>query len=288
MGDNIPMTQTHEEIRPLRPIGGRPPLGRYIALLWKRRHFIIADSRTRAFSGNRDMMLGNLWLIGQPILQGMIYYIIFGLVLQTSRGIENYPGFLMIGIFLFGYTSGSATNGIMSMATARNMLQSFQFPRAAIPLAVLLREAWSMLPVLVTLTLLLLVVPPGTSITATWLLFPAVFILHTLFNAGVVFYTARFGSAMPDLKHLLNFVVRLWFYGSGVMFALDHFVSHPTALAFMQTNPLYNVLDMSRSLLLYDTVPPSEQWMLLTFWAVVTPILGFLYFWLGEETYDQQ
>jgi len=281
------VTQSTHAAPPLRPVGGRPALPQYIWLLWQRRHFINADSRTRAFSGNRDMLLGNLWLVGQPILRGLIYFLIFGLILQTSRGIENFPGFLMIGVFLFGYTSSCATSGVSSMMSARNMIQSFSFPRAAIPLAVFFRETWSMVPIVGTLILLLFVMPPGTTVTWTWIYFPLVLLLQAMFNTGVVLYAARFGAALPDLKHLLTFFVRLWFYSSGVMFSLDNFVSHPVWLMIMKANPLYLVLDMSRDLLLYDTVPLTHYWVVLGCWAVITPVLGFLYFWQGEETYDQ-
>ena len=173
------------------------------------------------------------------------------------------------------------------MAAARHLLPSSPFPRAAIPLAVLLREAWSMLPVLGTLAVLLLVVPPGTTVTATWLLFPVVFIVHTLFNTGVVLYSARLGATMPDLKYLLTYGVRLWFYGSGVMFSVDRFVSHPFWLAALKANPLYLVLEISRDLLLYDTVSPGRDWLILGAWAVVTAWLGFAYFWQGETGYAQ-
>ncbi|MCA1781505.1 MAG: ABC transporter permease [Dermatophilaceae bacterium] len=272
---------------PLRPVLARAPLGRYLRSLWQRRHFILADSRARAFSGNRDMVLGNLWLVGRPLLEGAVYYIIFGLLLKTSRGIDNFTGFLLIGVFLFSYTARCVTRGVASMAAARNLIQSFAFPRAAIPLAVLLREAWSMLPVLGTLVVLLVVVPPGTTVTATWLLFPVVFILHTLFNTGVVLYAARLGATTPDLKYLLTYGVRLWFYGSGVMFSVDRFVSHPFWLAVLKANPLYLVLEISRDLLLYDTVSPGRDWLILGAWAVVTASLGFAYFWQGETGYAQ-
>src|SRR5690606_5095088 len=149
----------------------RPALPTYLAQGWQRRHFIYADSRARAFSGNRDFLLGNLWLVGRPILEGLVYFIIFGLILGTDRGIENFPGYLMIGVFLFSFTSRTTTTAVGSMLASRNFLQSFHFPRASVPLAVLCREAISMGPVLGTLVLLLLVIPPGTSITWTWLLF---------------------------------------------------------------------------------------------------------------------
>ena len=49
-----------------RPVGRRPSLGTYVRQLWSRRHFIWADSRARAFSGNQDTLLGRFWLVGAP------------------------------------------------------------------------------------------------------------------------------------------------------------------------------------------------------------------------------
>lgn len=274
--------------RPLLPVGRRPGLGDYLRQLWGRRHFVVADSRAKAYSGNRDMLLGNLWLVGVPILQGVVYYVIFALVLQTDRGIVNFTGFLLIGVFLFRYTTSCVTQGMTVMSASRGLITSFTFPRAAIPLSLLLRETLSMAPVLATLALLLLVVPPGTSITWTWLLFPPIFALHTMFVAGLVLYAARLGATVPDLRHLVSFLTRFWFYASGVFFSIDRFVDRGPWLAVLQNNPMYIVLDMSRDVLLYDTMPPLEHWALLLVWATITPALGFWYFWQGEEGYGHE
>ncbi|KUG58484.1 hypothetical protein AVL62_11330 [Serinicoccus chungangensis] len=280
---------SHRSVAPeWQLIGQRPTLASYLRQLWQRRHFITAEARTKAFSGNRDLLLGNLWLIGVPILQGLAYYLIFGLILNTSRGIDNFTGFLLVGVFLFRFTAGSMQQGITVMSQNKGIVGAFTFPRAAIPLSALLRETLSMFPVLVTMALLLLVVPPGTQVTWTWLLFPAVFVLQAMFNLGITMYTARLGAALPDLRNLTAFIVRIWFYSSGVFFAIDRFVTDPLWQAILQANPLYLVLDMSRDLLLYDTVPSLENWMFLGLWAAITPILGFWYFWRGEETYGQQ
>lgn len=272
---------------PWRVMGQRPTLSSYLRQLWQRRHFITAEARAKAFSGNRDMLLGNLWLIGVPILQGLAYYVIFGLILKTNRGIENFTGFLLVGVFLFRFTAASMQQGITVMSQTRGITGAFAFPRAAVPLSVLLRETLSMLPVVATMALLLLAVPPGTQVTWTWLLFPLVFALQTMFNLGITMYTARLGSALPDLRNLTAFIVRIWFYTSGVFFAIDTFVTDPLWRAILQANPLYLVLDMARDLLLYDTIPALESWLFLALWAFLTPIFGFLYFWQGEETYGQ-
>lgn len=275
----------------MHTIGRRPSLGRYLRDLWQRRHFIYADSRARAFSGNRDYILGNLWLIGKPILDGLTYYIIFALILQVDRGMDNFVGFLLIGVFMFSFTTRATNAAVSSIASSRNLLQSFSFPRASIPLAVLTREMLSMIPVLTTMFVLLVVLAPHDYPVEpgwTWLLFPVIFVLQTLFNTGVVLYCARLGSALPDLKFFLGFLTRLWFYGSGVIFPITRFVKDEFWIAVLQANPMYLVLDMSRDILLNDELPSGRSWTILAAWAVLTPLMAFLYFWQGEESYAQQ
>lgn len=280
-------TTTVDSAPTLHPVGRRPTIRTYLRQLWRRRHFIYADSKARAFTGHRDMLLGNLWLIGVPILQGMVYYIVFALILQVNRGIPNFTGFLIIGIFLFQFTTSSLQQGVTSMASGKGLTSAFSFPRAAIPLAVLLRQTLSMGPVIATMFLLLLTIPPGTKVTWTWLLFPLIFGLQIVFNSGLVLYAARLGTAVPDFKHVISFISRFWFYTSGVFFAVERFIEAGFWLAVVQANPMFLVLDMSRDLLLYDTLPDLRSWVLLSLWALSTSILGFWYFWQGEETYGR-
>jgi len=276
------------DIARLEPVGRRPSIGAYVRALAQRRHFIWADSRARAFSGNRDTLLGNLWLIGRPILDGLAYFIIFGLVLGTSRGVDNYVGFLLVGVFMFTFTSQALTDGAGVMAAGKNLVRAFAFPRAAIPIALVIRETISMLPVIATMLVLITAIPPHANITWRWLLFPAVFVLQIMFNAGLVFYAARLTSAIPDLRMVLGFISRFWLYASGVMFSLDAFITHPALLEVVQYNPAYCVIELSRELLVYGTTPDLRLWLTLGAWAVVTPVLGFLYFWQAEEDYARE
>jgi teichoic acid transport system permease protein len=276
------------DVSRLRPVGQRPPIGAYVRSLWGRRHFIVADSRARAFSGNRDTLLGNAWLVGRPVLDGLAYFLIFGVILGTSRGVDNFIGFLLVGVFLFSFTSRCLTGGAGVMASGKNLIRAFAFPRAAIPIALVLREAISVIPVIVTMLVMIVAIPPHATITWRWALFPLVLLLQLMFNAGLVFYAARITSAVPDLKMLLNFMSRFWLYGSGVMFSLDRFITHPTVLEVLQYNPAYCVLELSRDLLVYGRTPELTLWLTLGAWAVVTPVLGFLYFWAAEEDYGRE
>lgn len=273
----------------LKPVGRRVGLLTYLGQLIERRHFIWADSRARAFSGNRNMILGNLWLILLPVLDGLAYFLIFGVLLQLSRGMENYVAFLLIGIFMFQFTIRSLNSGATAITGARNMIRAFTFPRASLPIAIVLREAISMLPVVVTMAVLIIVLPPRTDVTWHWALFPAIFVLQATFNLGITFFAARATARIPDLRHLLSVFGRFWRYGSAVMFPFDRFVGdNPRLLAVLELNPLFIIIDMYRSVLLYGEAPGLRSWLLLTAWAIGTLLIGFLFFWRAEEQYGRE
>ena len=284
--DSVPIDDVDRS--QLRPVGQRLPLGQYVSALWGRRHFIWADSRARAFSGNRDTILGRFWLVGRPLLDGLMFYVIFSVILGASRGVPNYIGFLLIGIFMFSFTGRALNSGAAVMSQGKSLIRAFSFPRASIPLGLVIRESISMLPVILTMLVLIVAIPPHAVITWRWALFPLVFLLQVLFNAGLVFYAARFTSAIPDLRMVLGFFSTMWRYGSGVMFSLERFVTHPTLLEILQLNPAYCIIELSRELLLYGTTPDLKLWFTLAAWSVITPILGFLYFWQAEEEYARE
>ncbi len=275
------------DVSVLQEVGVRPPIRTYMARLWGRRHFIWAEAKARALSGNQGMLLGNGWLVLQPLLQGAMYGVIFGLLLQMSRGIENFIGYLIIGIFLFQFTARSLSGGAGAITGGMTMIRAFNFPRAALPVSVVVRELVGMLPVIATMFVLILAIPPHAELTWRWLLFPLVLGLQAIFNLGVAFMAARFATHVPDLRNMISFVTRLWFYGSAVFFSLDRFVSDPELLAVLEANPMFLVLDMSRDLLLYGATPELYSWVLLTGWALATFLLGFYFFWQAEARYGR-
>ncbi|MEN3123658.1 ABC transporter permease [Janibacter sp. LM] len=284
-----PVSTEYVDVQALRPVGRRLPLAPYVRELWRRRAFIVADSKARTFTSNKDFLLGNLWLIGRPLIDGATYYVIFGMLLGASRGIDNFIGFLLIGIFLFGYSARSLTTSVSAISTGKNLIRTFAFPRAVIPLAGILREAFATVPTVLTMVVLLLTIPPRAPITTWWLLFPVALLLQTLVNLGLGLYAARFGALVPDSKVAISFFTRIWMYGSGVMFSLENLTdNHPVVMAITQLNPLYCVLEISRDLLLYGKPGDPVLWVVLAAWAVVTPLLGFLYFWQGEEQYGRE
>jgi teichoic acid transport system permease protein len=121
-----------------------------------------------------------------------------------------------------------------------------------------------------------------------WALFPVVVVLMVMFSAGLAMIAARINAQARDLGKLIPFITRIAFYVSGVFFSLETVLAAwPTALAIFEFNPFYDFIQLSRGLLVAGYEPSAKLWLLCVGWAVITPIIGSLYFWKAEEVYGR-
>src|SRR5436190_22358997 len=95
--------------------GTRPALRAYLAALWQRRHFAWSLTLARFQATNSEDRLGLLWYGIRPLIQAAIYGVIFGLLLPKSTRPDNYVAFVVIGVFLFHYSSGCLVKGTKSI-----------------------------------------------------------------------------------------------------------------------------------------------------------------------------
>ncbi|PVE15874.1 ABC transporter permease [Arthrobacter sp. Bz4] len=275
------------DTRGLVRVGARPPLLEYLVKIWDHRAFVFYDAKARVQTGNRKDRLGSAWMILNPIFNGLTFYLIFGLLLQTGRGIENFLGYLIVGVFLFQFSSRSIMGGSKSIRSNLALIQAFEFPRAALLLSVNIREMIAIVPVLLTMLVLVLALPPEETVSWLWFFLIPVVALQAVFNLGVGLLLARLVSQIADVANLLSFAMRLWMYGSAVFFSYERFIGNEVLLSIVQWNPMFQVLDIARDCILYETVPDLRSWLILSIWALGALVIGLIYFWRGEETYGK-
>lgn len=271
----------------LHRVGARPGFFRYLREIWDFRSFILFDSRSRIASGSSNDSLGNIWLVLNPVLTGATYYFVFGVLLGTGRGVPNFIAYLIIGVFMFRFTTSAILAGAKSLTNNKAVVRAFSFPRATLPIAVNVREVMVQVPAFAAMFALILAFPPLEPITWKWLLFIPLVMVQFLFNLGLSLLLARIVTRWNDVSHLITFGTRVWLYLSCVFFSVERFEGNPALIALMEANPMFCVLDIARDLLLYDTWPSPERWLVLGAWTVVLLIVGSIVFWLAEETYGQ-
>lgn len=284
----------------LKQMGVRPPLGRYIRDVASRWAFIRVLGTATAYSKNQNNYLGQLWAVLNPTLNAIVYVLIFGILIDASRGVENTIAFIVIGTFLFRFVEQSVHGGSKSIAQKSTLIRSLHFPRAVLPIAEVVSLLTTLVPALVVMCVIVLLsglMPqyPTVHVTWSWLLLPFIVALLWIFNTGIAFIVARAVAITPDLDNVIGFVMRLVMYGSGVIFPVTHYVSSLPQTAqtilgpILDYQPIGVFLYVARSILTQEpNIPPDPvMWAWAAGWAVVTFVFGFIIFWRGEERYGR-
>lgn len=278
----------------LREMGVRPPLGEYIRSVWARRQFIRVVAQSKAYAENQNTYLGQFWALLTPLMNALVYVLIFGIILRADRGVDNVIGFIVVGVFIYKFFSDSVTKSAESIPNNRNLVRSLHFPRASLPLAAVLTQLTTLLPALFVMALITWGSGFANHVEGgpswRWLLIvPAIPVLY-LFSTGCGFILARICSAVPDLLNLIPFVLRLVMYGSGVLFAIDHYVSHPALSTMLEYQPVAIMLNIARQAMLQEDSIPLDpaKWAWALGWAVLFFVVGFVIFWRDEARYGRE
>ncbi|GHJ41855.1 ABC transporter permease [Streptomyces sp. TS71-3] len=272
--------------------GARPGLAEYVRRLWGRRHFILAFSSAKLTAQYSQAKLGQVWQVATPLLNALVYYLIFGLILQASRGMphEVYIPFLVTGVFVFTFTQSSVMAGVRAISGNLGLVRALHFPRASLPISFSLQQLQQLLFSMIVL--FVITIAFGSYPGLSWLLILPVLFLQFLFNTGLALIMARLGSKTPDLAQLMPFVLRTWMYASGVMFSIPVMLEgRPGWIAdVLQWNPAAVYMDLMRYALIdgygSSNLPP-HVWAVALAWAVLLIGGGFVYFWRAEEQYGR-
>ncbi|MFG2193733.1 ABC transporter permease [Streptomyces sp. NPDC048639] len=272
--------------------GARPGLGEYVRQLWGRRHFILAFSQAKLTAQYSQAKLGQLWQVATPLLNALVYFLIFGLILEADRGMEMkvYIPFLVTGVFVFTFTQSSVMAGVRAISGNLGLVRALHFPRAALPISFALQQLQQLLFSMIVLVIV--AVSFGSYPGMSWLLIVPALALQFLFNMGLALIMARLGSKTPDLAQLMPFVMRTWMYASGVMFSIPLILAtKPQWIAdVLQWNPAAVYMDLMRFAMI-DGYPdenlPPHVWGVALGWAVLVAVGGFVYFWKAEERYGR-
>lgn len=272
-------------------LGVTPSVGQYLRQVWLRREFAVANASGELRSEHMDTTLGNLWHLLNPILLIAVYYVVFVVILDATRGVENFIGFLSVGIFAYQWATKAITGGARSITGNEGLIRSLQFPRALLPLSTVIKETIAFIPGVAVMVAV--VIATGEGVSPSYLLVPLVFALQFLFCLGAALLAARAADVFRDTLNVLPFLFRLVFYGSGILYAVDqrfHGVFEQTWVQVVFVlNPFYCIVSLWRDALM-STQPTSNlgwMWLSMSVWALALFLVGTLVVRAGEQGYGR-
>lgn len=271
-------------VPPLRDAHATMRIGPYLAGLWERRSYVWYESLSELRNRQVTSVLGNLWHLLNPALNIAVYYVIFGLLLEVDRGIDNFILFLATGLFVFQITQKTTTDGARSIIANRGLLKAIKFPRAMLPLTAAVTELIAALSTF--LVLFAVAILTGQAPRWAWALLVPLIVVQFVFNLGAALIAARLTTHFGDIIQILPFFFRLMLYASGVIFSMDAFVDEGSWVrALFVVNPIYCFITFGRWCVMGSDVDFGVI-ASGSVWAVAMLVIGFTFFRAAEESYS--
>jgi ABC-type polysaccharide/polyol phosphate export permease len=261
-------------------LGGLPPLLPYIREAWRRRAFAFEMSRTKLRAQHYNTAFGQLWLVLNPLLLALVYFILVDII----RGGSSQPGFfahLVAGIFAYHLVSDAVRQGTKSVVTGGRLILNSAFPRVLLPMSSVISAVKRFLPCV------LLYIPvhaaSGLPVNANLLwVFPLLFLLIVL-SSGLAMIVGALQVYFRDLKDFMPYLLRVWLFASPVLYFADEMPEQYQFLLYV--NPLGELLAAWSVVINRGGAPTVEQLAVGSAWAFGLLIVGFLFFVSREREF---
>jgi lipopolysaccharide transport system permease protein len=191
-------------------------------------------------------ILGFSWAILQPLIQIVIFTVVFGKVAKVSTDGLPYILFSTAAIIPWTYMSQAVTLSSQSLVLGQNLLGKIYFPRIFFPVTPVL----SRLVDFIISTALLFAIMIYYGVTPTWrfLLLPLFIFMMVLASAGAGFWLSSLAIRFRDIKHGMPFVIRMFMYTAPIVYSAS---SIPEKYRLLYSlNPLVAVIEGFRASLL--------------------------------------
>ncbi len=259
---------------------GLPPLVPYFRALWKRREFLYELARTNLRAQHFNTTLGQLWLILNPVMLGIVYFTLVYIIRNGGRGPE-FLAHLMMSLFAFRLVSTSISSGARSVVGGGRLLLNTAFPRLILPLESVLESFMRFLPTVVVFAVVDAIVGLPVGPQLLWVV--PLIALFVVFAAGASMFAATAQVYFRDLANFLPYFTRIWLYTSPILFYAEDVPQRlkPILIA----NPMYPMLGALNEVVIEGKYPSLGLVALSFSWAFAAIVAGTLFFVSREREF---
>jgi teichoic acid transport system permease protein len=260
---------------------GVPPIRPYARELRNRREFAVEMSRASMRAANTRTLFGQLWLVINPLLLALVYFILVNILSGGGRGKEFFAH-LTAGLFAFYYVSACMSTGAGSVIDAGKLLLNTAFPRLLLPLSAVRTAFYRFLPTIpVYLAIALLA---GLDWSPTMMLSVYFLACMTVFGIGMAAFFATLQVYFRDTASFLPYVLRIWLYLSPILYYTEDVPERFQTLS-LYLNPFYSMMGGYGDALVRGMTPAPEMFLVSAVWALVALGLGSLFFMSRERDF---
>lgn len=254
----------------------------HLLQVWHRRALIGVLAQRELKARYKRNVLGWLWSLLNPASALLIYAVIFGTIMRVQppvagNGMSNFALYLFAGLVIWNSFNGVTVGSMGSLMDTGALLKKVYFPpecpAIAHALTVVLQTALEALILVVAMTI-------AGNTSWTFLLFPYLLLLLTLFSLGVGLMLSIFNVYLRDISHLVGIAINMLFYGTPIIYTFDLVEDNaPGWVAdLVHLNPLTHFVGAAQEIFYLLEVPSGQRLLYLTGVSLASFLVGWVVF----------
>jgi ABC-2 type transport system permease protein len=237
------------------PIRGPSALSGDARRFW---HLTFTIARTEFKLRFYGSVLGYFWQLARPLMMFGVLDAVYTLGKLGSA--HHYSAMLLSGVVLFTFFTEATGGSVRCVVDRESFVRKIQFPRLAIPFAVVLTACFNLVINFCAIAVFILL--EGVQPRLSWLELPLIIAVLVLFAVGMSMLLSALFVKFRDIQPIWDVVCQVLFYASLILIPIEKLQEHKglifgvPLLHLWLLNPLGDLMQQYRHALLGPVVPP--------------------------------
>ena len=202
--------------------------------------------------------LGVLWSFVNPLLQVLVYAIVFPYIMKIQT--DNYLIFLICGIIPWTWFTYSIANGTTSITNNSNLIKKVYFPREILPISVVTSGLVNFL--ISCIIILIFVLIGGLGISWHLVFLPLIALVQYVVTLSLVFILSAINVYIKDTEYIVAFIVNMLFYATPILYSVDLF-KNSWFMWLFRFNPFAHLINAYRDIFYVHQMPQITNLLIL-------------------------
>ena len=254
----------------------------------------------------KGSVLGFFWTFLNPLLQLVVYTILFGILLKSN--IPDFYLYLFIGLIPWIFMQTCVAGGAGCILEQKSLVTKVRFPREVIPISYATTAFINMLYTFIVIFIVVGIQMSVNSVNAKLgypvnsygeafnflpiLSLPLVFLIEYILGLGMTFLCSSITVYFRDMQHILGIVTMLWCYCTPIMYSLENILGAEAYAKyypiFLFANPMTSIIEAYHNILYTGTWPHFLHLLVGLGYALVFLVIGFLAFEKGKKRFAEE
>lgn len=230
----------------------------------------------------KGSFLGILWSFINPLLQVLVYAIVFPYIMRVKT--ENYLQYLIVGIIPWTFFTTVLNQGMITVRMNAGIIKKVYFPREILPISVALSGLVNFF--ISCIIIVLFCVFGGVGISWHIILLPVFAMIQFFLTLGVVMALSAINIYVKDTEYLVNFIINMLFYATPILYPVTLF---PQKIRWiLYANPLTELITAYRDIFMYHQLPELLPTLYLICITIAVFFIGLLIFRKLEKGFAEE